>query len=562
MKTKRIFRFLTLVVAVLSFFMFSSCGGCGASSYATNFESEKANNQTSAENKISWIVAKLDESIKVEQNTITNWEAEIAENEKNIASNLITIDLNKTSIDEKNALILTLTDQAQIDQIKLEIKALSDENTNLETVNSALESSNIDLNQKIADAKSGLLGKYKENAKEIITDYIIPQGIAGEKDIEKAEKNYKVILINADVEKYYSFIDNTTSCDIEQMYDYAKIIEKEKTTCLSCFFSQTNVEALQRIKEVENGEETNLYDVLAVFTLQVTERTKEAEPLHFYADSFGDFMGHFFNNLFVFPVGWLLFAISSLFGNLYIVGLIITTLLIRTIGWPIYAKTNDMSIKMKAIEPEVAKIQEKYKNRKDPDSEKRMQMEQAQLYKKHGIGIGGCLLPFLQFPIFMAVYRAISRIPYTVNTEGTIYNLNWAERLNPNVFNLNLFEDYTAGTGQLIWVIILVLLVAGTQFISQLLSELRQKRAKDKAQEDVPMYRRQAVKQQANEAQGSMKMMMYIMIFMMAVFVWTSKAGLGVYWLIGNLYSMLQTYINSKQSEKKLEELRKKQKSY
>ena len=94
-----------------------------------------------------------------------------------------------------------------------------------------------------------------------------------------------------------------------------------------------------------------------------------------------------------------------------------------------------------------------------------------------------------------------------------------------------------------------------------LLSEKRQKAAKNKAQEDVPMYRRQAVAQQANDTQRTMKIVMYLMIFMMAVFVWTSKAGLGVYWLIGNCYSMFQMYINSKQSEKKLEKL-KQQKGY
>ena len=58
---------------------------------------------------------------------------------------------------------------------------------------------------------------------------------------------------------------------------------------------------------------------------------------------------------------------------------------------------------------------------------------------------------------------------------------------------------------------------------------------------------------------GTMKMVMYMMIFMMAVFVWTSKAALGIYWLIGNCYSMLQMYINSKQSEKKLAALKEKQ---
>ena len=48
------------------------------------------------------------------------------------------------------------------------------------------------------------------------------------------------------------------------------------------------------------------------------------------------------------------------------------------------------------------------------------------------------------------------------------------------------------------------------------------------------------------------------MIFMMGMFVWQSAAGLGVYWCIGNIYSMGQTYINNKFSGKRMEKLKKK----
>lgn len=434
-------------------------------------------------------------------------------------------------------------------------------------ITSELHKKEIELNETELTDESKV-DEMKKKAKELIASYPDYNGISGKKNDDKANKNYKVILIKSDIEKYNEYIDRSYAIkdgDGNSVYEAFKLEEysdavKVNNSCLSCLFAQTNVSAQEKINNII--KETNIYDIVATFTLQVKERTLEGEPLHFYADSFGDFMGNFFNNVFVFPVGWLLYIISKLFGGFYIVGLFITTLLIRTLGWPIYAKTNDMSLKMKAIEPEIAKIQAKYANRKDPDSQRMMQMEQARLYKQNGIGLGGCIMPFLQFPIFMAIYRAVSRIPYTVKTEGTKYTLNWGNELNSKIFNLDLFQDYTAGTSQLIWIIILVVLVAGTQFLSQILSERRQKEAKNKAQEDIPMYRRQAVAQQANDTQRSMKIVMYLMIVMMGVFVWTSKAGLGIYWLIGNCYSMLQMYINSKQSEKKLEKLKEKQKKY
>lgn len=60
--------------------------------------------------------------------------------------------------------------------------------------------------------------------------------------------------------------------------------------------------------------------------------------------------------------------LSNLFGGFYIIGLLITTILVRTIAWPIYAKTNDMTLKMQLMQPELNKIQEKYATRQDDRS--------------------------------------------------------------------------------------------------------------------------------------------------------------------------------------------------
>ena len=206
-----------------------------------------------------------------------------------------------------------------------------------------------------------------------------------------------------------------------------------------------------------------------------------------------------------------------------------------------------MTLKMNALQPELQKIQEKYAGRNDADSQRMMQMEQAQLYKKHKIGIGGCLAPFLQFPIFMAVYNAISRLPYTKAIAGSsVYTFNWANELNGTLFGVNLFEDRNGGgTNQLIGVIVLVLLVVGTQVLSQFLTQYRQKKAQEKRQEDIPAYRRQSYNQTQNQTASTMKFMLWFMIFMMGSFVWTSKAGLGVYWFIGNIYSVVQMFVNN-----------------
>ena len=136
-------------------------------------------------------------------------------------------------------------------------------------------------------------------------------------------------------------------------------------------------------------------------------------------------------------------------------------------------------------------------------------------------------MPFLQFPIFMAVYRAITRFPYTNGFAGS---KDWVSSLDSKVFGIDLFADKSAGGVQLVGIIVLAVLVVGTQVLQQLYSNKKQKEQQEKAQENIPAYRRQAAAQSNGMAQ-QMKMMMWMMTAMMGMFVFTSKAGLGVYWL-------------------------------
>ena len=103
-----------------------------------------------------------------------------------------------------------------------------------------------------------------------------------------------------------------------------------------------------------------------------------------------------------------------------------------------------------------------------------------------------------------------------------------------------------------------MVLVVGTQVLQQLLANKKQKEQQEKAQEDIPAYRRKAVQQTKGGMASQMKIMMWTMTGMMGVFVYTSAAGLGVYWLIGNLYAIAQQFINAKTSEKRMEKLKNK----
>lgn len=410
------------------------------------------------------------------------------------------------------------------------------------------------------EGKEITVRSYKSNLKDLINNYVDEENkkaIANTDDVIKIAEHFQVCLIDNDILEFNNYIDNVRTADIAAI-DNVKTALNGTAGCFDTSSEKEAITALNKVSEVED-----VYLLGALFLIKIDDRLLEAEPVSFKARTVGEFFGNFWNNIFIFPVAWVLYQISNLCGGYYIIGLLITTILVRTLGWPIYAKSNNMTQKMADLQPELQKIQEKYAGRNDADSQRMMQMEQAQLYKKNKIGLGGCLAPFLQFPIFMAVYNAISRLPYTKTIEGSRYTLNWANELNGSLFGVNLFEDRNGGGSyQLIGVIILVLLVVGTQMLSQFLSQRRQKLAQEKRQEDIPAYRRQSYNQTQNQSANTMKFMLWFMIFMMGSFVWTSKAGLGVYWFIGNIYSVVQMFVNNYLNDKKAAEKKDKGAAY
>lgn len=273
--------------------------------------------------------------------------------------------------------------------------------------------------------------------------------------------------------------------------------------------------------------------------------------------------GFIFEDLFVYPIAGLFWVVAKTIGfGHYGITIIISTLIVRSIAWPIYAKTNDLSLKMQLVQPLQAKIEKKYEGKEDQASKQRKQMETMQLYKKYGIGIGGCLAPILQFPIFIGVFRTISRMPATItnlDTGDLLTSGHWLRVFdNVDLFGINLLAGRAGDPIQNRGVIIFAALVGITQIISLIITQRRQKKMKESQQSDVPAYRRGQKEQTQKTTQNSMMIMMFVMTGMMVVFVLNSPAGLGLYWVVGNLFSTGQSSLTHLTSKKRLEKLKEK----
>jgi YidC/Oxa1 family membrane protein insertase len=99
---------------------------------------------------------------------------------------------------------------------------------------------------------------------------------------------------------------------------------------------------------------------------------------------------------------WLLDKLHFILPN-YGLAIILLTLIVRGLMFPISRRQATLGIKMQELGPEVKKVQEKYKN--DPQARNKAVME---LYRKHGVNpLGGCLTLLLQLPVFMGLYYAL-----------------------------------------------------------------------------------------------------------------------------------------------------------
>ena len=202
----------------------------------------------------------------------------------------------------------------------------------------------------------------------------------------------------------------------------------------------------------------------------------------------------------------------------YAMAIIITTIIFKLLLLPISLHQAKSSKKMAEIQPLLKQIQTKYKN--DPQT---MQIKMQDLYKQHNYNpASGCLILLVQLPIifaFFAVFREPARYAFT---EPGFY-----ESMNKTFFwikNLDQADPYLWG---------LPLLAAITTYL-----------------QSITMPNMNNVDPQSAATQKTMNHFMPIMIFMAAR---GFAAGLGLYWVIGNIFTIIQQLI-SKRSLAKLKE--------
>ncbi|MFA8439649.1 YidC family membrane integrase SpoIIIJ [Pueribacillus sp. YX66] len=200
------------------------------------------------------------------------------------------------------------------------------------------------------------------------------------------------------------------------------------------------------------------------------------------------------NEWFVFPLSQLLIWMADFFSGSFGLAIIIVTIIIRLVLLPLMIQQTKSSRAMQAIQPEIEELRKKYSS-KDQKTQQKLQQETMELFQKHGVNpLAGCLPILVQMPILVAFYHAIMR-----TAEIKEHTFLWFSLGSP---------DY-----------ILALLAGITTFTQQ---KIMMGQAPPNPQ---------------------MKVMLYIMPIMIVIFAINFPAALSLYWVMGNLFMIVQTLI-------------------
>ena len=257
--------------------------------------------------------------------------------------------------------------------------------------------------------------------------------------------------------------------------------------------------------------------------------------------------GHLIEGLIVYPVAWLIdtfarsfaggknatpAAIQSAYatGGPQILAIVLVTVIVRMFIFLVTFKTTLTQRKMNELQPELAKIQQKYPNANTNQAQKqRLAEEQMRLYKKHKVNpLSQLLVLIVQFPIFIGVWGAMTGS--AVLSTGSFLGLH----LSASIWEtLKMGPKNVAGGGW--WTaLVLILLMSASQFFSMKVPQWIQKaRAKKVAR----LGKNPAQKQQNRTA----NIVSYVMLIMIIIMGFTLPAAMGVYWFVGAIVSLIQT---------------------
>ena len=204
------------------------------------------------------------------------------------------------------------------------------------------------------------------------------------------------------------------------------------------------------------------------------------------------------------------------------IAIIILTILIKVILLPLSRKSIESQKALSKLQPEIKKIQAKYKN--DKEKQARAIME---FYKQNKINpASGCLPLLIQLPILIALYKVfLSGLNSKVVAD--LYSfMPQIEHINPMFLGRVDLSERS---------IPLAVIAGGLQYVQTKMITAKQAQGKDKKSDFASIMNQQ---------------MLYMMPIMTAIIALNFPAGLPLYWIVVTLFTISQQYFIMKKNNK------------
>ena len=218
--------------------------------------------------------------------------------------------------------------------------------------------------------------------------------------------------------------------------------------------------------------------------------------------------GSLWTTLFVKPLAFLIVKLGHLVKN-YGLAVVLITLLIRLVLYPVTKKTAMQSEGMKNAKPKLDKLEAKYKGKTDQESMMQKSQEMMVIYKEYGINpLSGCLFSLIQIPLFFAFLESLNRLPAIFEEK---------------------FLGFELGTSPMIalksghWLyLIFVILVVVTTFFSFKLNQTAS---------------------MSQDQEKQMKMMMNMSIIFIGIASISMSLGIELYWIVNSAFTIVQNLL-------------------
>ena len=359
-----------------------------------------------------------------------------------------------------------------------------------------------------------------------------PEGIINQETLDDCLTNYGYVKFYADDKAYDNYKKINKEIRNEKGYTFSASLDFE-----NYYLSSINTTVDKYRSTITVFDDTDIkygnYYGKGVTLGQTT-----------WKDAWGK-GGHLIEGLIVYPVAALTDSFARMFaggknatpaaiqakyetGGPQILSILLVTVIVRLFIFLVTFRSVIAQKKMAELQPELAKIQQKYPNSNTNQAQKqRLAEEQMRLYKKHKVNpLSQLLVLIVQFPIFIGVWGAMTGS--AVLSTGAFLKLNLSESIWEA---LKLGPKNHAGW----WTaLVLILLMSLAQFFAMKVPQWIQKAKTKKVSR---LGTNPAQKQQNRTA----NMISYVMLIMIIVMGFTLPAAMGVYWFVGAIVSLIQT---------------------